>query len=184
MVRRVAPQGPQASEFLEVSRLSGAELAAVGELPRITDRRDHSRRHQWTDAFDFKQPPTKRVARLMRAAGFRGVSRRNWIINHGARPRCAARARPGRAQLHRRAKQAKTRWTEWWSELNSNCRYRFMNIRGVTARCRVIPSLPATTPRESPTAREVRSVVMVGVGVSFVPRRCVHGYVLELLRRG
>jgi hypothetical protein len=34
----------------------GAELAAVGKLPRITDRRDHSRRHQRTDAFDFNQP--------------------------------------------------------------------------------------------------------------------------------
>src|SRR5580658_9086374 len=36
----------------------GAELAAVGERPRTTDRRDHSRRHQRTDAFDFNQPPT------------------------------------------------------------------------------------------------------------------------------
>ena len=26
----------------------------------------------------------KRVARLMRAAGWRGVSRRNWIYHHGA----------------------------------------------------------------------------------------------------
>jgi hypothetical protein len=34
----------------------GAELTAVGKLPRITDRRDHSRRHQRTDAFDFNQP--------------------------------------------------------------------------------------------------------------------------------
>jgi hypothetical protein len=45
-------------------------------------------------------------------------------------------------------------------------------------------ALPAASSRESSTVREVRSVVIAVAGVSFVPRRCVHGYVLELLRRG
>ena len=44
--------------------------------------------------------------------------------------------------------------------------------------------LPAASFRESSIRREVRSVVIVVAGVSFVPRRCVHGYVLVLLRRG
>ena len=35
----------------------GAHLAAVLELTPITYRRDHSRRHQRTDTFDFNQPP-------------------------------------------------------------------------------------------------------------------------------
>jgi hypothetical protein len=44
--------------------------------------------------------------------------------------------------------------------------------------------LPAASFRESSIRREVRSVVIVVAGVSFVPRRCAHGYVLVLLRRG
>src|ERR1700682_5940290 len=46
----------------------GAELAAVGELPRITDRPDHSRRHQRTDAFDFNSGPPGSPARPRAAA--------------------------------------------------------------------------------------------------------------------
>ena len=43
----------------------------------------------------------KRVARLMRAAGLEGVSRRQARPDHGARPRGAPGAGPGRARLRR-----------------------------------------------------------------------------------
>jgi hypothetical protein len=49
----------------------GVELAAVGKLPRISDRRDHGCRHQRTDAFDFNQSPTPfvLVGKRARSAG-------------------------------------------------------------------------------------------------------------------
>jgi hypothetical protein len=36
------------------------------------------------------------------------------------------------ADFERSFKKCRTRWTVWWSEVNSNCRYRFVNNQTTT----------------------------------------------------